>query len=77
MNDFNTELKALLQKYNATIGWGCSPCSDTHGVYEEYMEIYDEKGNTILKVEGRYIDADDIEEYDFGEAIDFSGIAND
>ena len=38
-NNFITELKALLEKYNASIGWECAECSDTHGIYNEHMVI--------------------------------------
>lgn len=36
---FKAELKALLEKHNASIAWGCGPCSDTHGIYDEHMSI--------------------------------------
>jgi hypothetical protein len=34
---FLIELHALLEKYGAGIGWGCSSCSDTHGISGEYI----------------------------------------
>jgi hypothetical protein len=37
MDDFLKELRALLVKYDATIGWDCHPCSDMHGVTGEHM----------------------------------------
>ena len=54
--------------------WGCGFGSDTHGIYDEYMEVLDGNWNSILKVEGGYIDANSIDDSDI---IDFSGIAND
>ena len=35
--NFRDELKALLEKYNASIDFSCSSCSDTHGIYDEKM----------------------------------------
>lgn len=57
MNEFQIELKALLDKYNATISWGCSPCSDTHGIYDEYMIVWGKDDNILLKLDGGYIDS--------------------
>lgn len=34
---FKIELKALLKKYNATIGFGASDGSDWYGIHGEYM----------------------------------------
>lgn len=60
MTAFQYELQALLTKYNATIDWGCSPCSDTHGIYDECMEVTDDKGNSLLRIDGGSISAYDI-----------------
>lgn len=59
MNDFTTELLALLAKYDATISWACSPCSDLHGVYGECMEVTNRKG-VLMKLQGSDISAYDI-----------------
>lgn len=37
--EFLTELKALMEKYNATIGWCCDDFSDLHNVYNSHIEI--------------------------------------
>lgn len=37
--EFLIELKALMEKYNATIDWCCDSCSDLHGVYDSHIEI--------------------------------------
>lgn len=37
--EFLTELKALMEKYNATIGWCCEDFSDLCGVYNSHIEI--------------------------------------
>ena len=36
---FLTELKALLDKYNASVCFSCDPCSDTYGLYGDCMKI--------------------------------------
>lgn len=35
--EFRKELKVLLEKYNASIDFSCSDCSDTHGIYDAKM----------------------------------------
>lgn len=37
--EFLKELKALLEKHNASIDWCCDPCSDLIGVYDSHIEI--------------------------------------
>ena len=37
--DFKRELKQLLKKYHASIGFDCSESSDLYGVHGEYMYI--------------------------------------
>ncbi len=39
MDDFKKELKALLDKYKAEIGFDCDECSDLHGVTGEHMYV--------------------------------------
>lgn len=34
---FQAELKALLEKYDAQIGFSCGEGSDTHGLYDEQI----------------------------------------
>lgn len=36
---FLSELKALLKKHNASIEFTCSDCSDTHGLYNDQIQI--------------------------------------
>lgn len=36
---FRAELKDLLKKYDVTINWDYSDCSDTHGMYGEGIEF--------------------------------------
>lgn len=51
MADFTTELKALLIKYNASIDFDCSDCSDLHGVYGEKVVASFREGNTYKYTE--------------------------
>lgn len=55
-DQFIRELAALLEKYHASISWACSPCSDTHGIYDECMEV-DIKGVTVFSALGGCIDS--------------------
>lgn len=61
MNDFTIELRALLDKYNATISWDCGGFSDLHGIYDEHIIVYDNNGNTLLKLNGGVIDCYEID----------------
>jgi putative aminopeptidase FrvX len=56
MDDFLTELRALLVKYDATIGWDCHPCSDMHGVTGEHMYAQIGSGPCITLADEGYID---------------------
>jgi len=64
LDDFLTELKALLGKHDAEIMWGCDGYSDMDGIYGEYMEASVRRQGCrhltyAARVEGRYINADD------------------
>lgn len=59
MNNFVDELKALLEKYDATIDWTCSACSDLHGVYDERMTV-SSNNEILLNIEGSCISAYEI-----------------
>lgn len=59
IQQFRTELKALLAKYNASINFSVGSCSDTHGLYEEKMVV----SHTIP---GTFKDIDLIEVYGWG-----------
>lgn len=39
ISNFKAELAALLEKYNATIGFSCGEGSDTFGLYDEKMVV--------------------------------------
>lgn len=58
-NEFLKELHSLLEKYNATIEWCCSDCSDLHGVYASHLEIH---LNDSEEIHFRYdnIDSNDV-----------------
>ena len=56
MDDFLTELRALLVKYNATVGWDCHPCSDMHGVTGEHIYAQIGSGPRLTLASDWYID---------------------
>lgn len=60
MNEFTKELLALLEKHNASIHWGCDPCSDLHGVTGERMLVTTRKNETLLEIKGGEISAYEI-----------------
>ncbi len=39
-DEFKQELQALLAKYDASIGFSVGESSDTHGLYNERIEVY-------------------------------------
>lgn len=39
LSEFKKELKELLNKYDASIKLGFADCSDTHGMYDERIEV--------------------------------------
>lgn len=70
---FLTELAELLEKYEASIGFSVSDCSDTYGLYDEqmYISVQDEirkdrhpAYTTILKLKGYWdLDSNSIKEF--------------
>jgi len=56
------ELKELLFKYDVSIEFTCSDCSDTHGIYDAHMTISQNKHpwNTIFKTQGWGISSQDL-----------------
>ena len=62
---FQQELKALLEKYNVSIGFDVSECSDTYGLSGEKMVIYHNIPNTCktenwIEVDGWTLSKNDI-----------------
>ena len=41
--EFVKELKALLNKYDVSIGFVCDACSDMHGLYDERIEVQEKQ----------------------------------
>jgi len=60
IKSFKEEFKNLLEKYNVTIGFSVSDCSDTYGLYDEKIVVYNDSNN-IIEVQGWSIDYRDIE----------------
>ena len=65
--EFLKELKALMKKYNVSIGFSVGDCSDTHGLYDERLVIDHRikegsfKEETWLEVNGWWMNSTDIE----------------
>lgn len=58
------EFKALLDKYNLSIGFECSDCSDLMGVYDPQIVISKREGTKeidIIKSDDYYLTSKDIE----------------
>jgi hypothetical protein len=72
MNDFTVEMLALLKKYNVTINWGCHPCSDLHGVHDQYMEVVDNQGIIVM-----YLDGNCISPYEINDQVGYNTGFND
>lgn len=50
-DDFKKELKKLLEKYNATIGFAVGEHSDLHGVYGEKIVVeFRPKGEPLSQI---------------------------
>lgn len=60
--DFKRELRALLEKYGASIGVGYADCSDTHGMYDEHMTVDFDDRTSVTVCHGWGIDASDLKE---------------
>ena len=58
-DEFQKELKRLLEKHNASIDWCCDNCSDLMGVYDSHIEI-DINGHDKLVFKTDYIEASDL-----------------
>jgi hypothetical protein len=58
--EFLSELKTLLKKYDVTIWFSVSACSDTYGLNDEKMIIY-HKDENWLEVYGWGINHTDIQ----------------
>ena len=58
--EFLTELKALMEKYNASIDWCCDDFSDLACVYDSHIEINLNEKETI-KFFHDYVDVDDVQ----------------
>lgn len=60
--EFLIKLKELLKEYDVNIGFNCSDCSDTHGIYDAHMVISQNKSpwKTIFKTGGWELSSEDI-----------------
>ena len=58
-NEFLQELKALLQKYNASIGFTCDKGSDTWGLSGDQI-VVEVDDSTVLETESWWLLSSDI-----------------
>jgi len=58
--EFLKELKALMEKHNASIEAGVGFGSDTHGIWDEHIDICDHRDKTLLRVQGWSLGHEDI-----------------
>lgn len=58
--DFCRELRDLLRKYEADIGFAPDDCSDLYGVTGEKIVVTNQKGETLLSVDGYWLTEHDI-----------------
>ncbi len=58
--EFLLELAALLEKYGASIGFGCGEGSDTHGLYDERIGVSFGDNTEVVLAEGWCVDSKDI-----------------
>jgi len=67
ISQFRKELRELLDKYNVTIAFSVGDCSDTHGLYEEKMVVFQTVPNSFktedwIVVNGWSIDKHDLKD---------------
>nr|DAQ92047.1 MAG TPA: 33 kDa chaperonin [Caudoviricetes sp.] len=60
--EFLNELKSLLEKHDATIGFNCADCSDTYGLYEERIVAQVGRGKEISMASGWDCGAENVTE---------------
>jgi Uri superfamily endonuclease len=60
---FLQDLSDLLMRYNASIEFGCSDCSDTHGLYDERIEVWVD-GKEVARSIGWSLEAGDLDARD-------------
>ena len=59
LEEFKKELRSLLAKHNATIGFDCSECSDTYGINDANISV-SLGGMNIRLADGWNVDATDL-----------------
>lgn len=59
--EFIKELKALLNKYNVNIQFVCDPCSDTYGIYDAGIAVFESRtGRQVLRTHDWYLDTTNV-----------------
>lgn len=62
IDEFRAELKTLLKKYDASIGFSVSACSDTFGLYDECIvaDFGENSREDVILAEGWHVDHTDL-----------------
>lgn len=62
IKQFKSELRQLLEKYNASIHFTCSDSSDTHGLHNDHIVIVDNKNEEfIVEADGWWLKPSDLQ----------------
>ena len=68
LSGFKDELRALLEKYGASIDVGYADCSDTHGMYDERMEVSFNHDRSVFRIADNWgLDASDLRQSQDGD----------
>ena len=62
LTEFKKELKALLEKYEMSLGVTASDCSDWYGINEERFSVFAKNGEELERLANysTYLDASDL-----------------
>ena len=59
--EFVKELKALLDRYDVNIQFVCDPCSDTYGIYDAGIAVYENRTDRqVLRTHDWYLDKNNL-----------------
>lgn len=61
--EFVNKLKVLLEEYDVNIQFVCSPSSDTYGIYDAGIAVYENKTDKqVFRTHDWYLDSNNIRE---------------
>lgn len=60
-NELVNRLKVLLEEYNVNIQFVCDPCSDTYGIYDGGIAVYENNTDKqVFRTYDWYLDSNNI-----------------